>query len=663
VHSLKGAARSVNLTDVESLCHSLESLFAAWKRNQIGPSPALLDLVHHALDELARLVASEAPPGSVSGDVAAVIRRLDAVAKGAAPQPAPAGVTAESPSLPPPPPPHAVIATTIRVRTEKLDSMMRQTEELLVPRLAAQQRVAELHEVLSMLRAWKKELEGIRPSLRALDAAEVLKRVESRLATLERSAESDQRALAAITDSLLRDVKEMQMLPFASLLDALPRLARDIARAEDKQVDMRITGSEIEVDRRILEELKDPLNHLVRNCIDHGIEPPPARQKKGKPPHGTISIAVAHKDNKVELVLADDGAGVDLDQLKAAAERVGLVADGGALLPLMFESGVSTTPIITEMSGRGLGLAIVKEKVDRLGGTVSAETRGDAGTAVRIVVPLTLATFRGVLVRSGGRLFIVPAANVERVMRAGADDVRTVENRETLAVEGEMVSLAWLSDVLELPRGNGEAPPEVPVVVLGKGRERIGFRVDAVVAEQEVLVKPLGPQLARVRNVSGVSVLGSGEVVPVLNASDLMQSAVVAAEPRAVSVEPQEARQRRSILVAEDSITSRTLLKSILEAAGYEVTTAVDGLDAWTTLRTRPFDLIVSDVEMPRMDGFDLTAKIRADARLSQFPVVLVTALESREHRERGIDVGANAYIVKSSFDQSNLLDVIRRLI
>ena len=271
----------------------------------------------------------------------------------------------------------------------------------------------------------------------------------------------------------------------------------------------------------------------------------------------------------------------------------------------------------------------------------------------------------GALVRAADRTFIIPALSVERVALVAAPDIRTVENRETITLDGQALSLVRLSDVLEIPRAPSESAAPAQAVVLGLGAGRIAFRVDAVLAEQEVLVKTLGRQLTRVRNVSGASVLGTGQVVPVLNVPDLLQSAMRAAAgpPATIPGEQHAAAAKRSILVAEDSITSRALIKNILESAGYRVTTAVDGVDAFTALKAGTFDLLVSDVEMPRMDGFDLTAKLRSDKRLAQLPVVLVTALESREHRERGIDVGANAYIVKSSFDQSNLLEIIRRLI
>ncbi|MBI4462807.1 MAG: response regulator, partial [Acidobacteria bacterium] len=296
----------------------------------------------------------------------------------------------------------------------------------------------------------------------------------------------------------------------------------------------------------------------------------------------------------------------------------------------------------------------------------SWETAPGVGTSFRIVLPLTVATFRGLLVRVAEHTFVLPTTNVERVLQVLPDDVKTVENRETIQLQGQALSLVRLESALGLPpaRPAGSAANKLPVVVLGAAERRMGFLVEEILSEQEVLVKSLGRQLSRVKNIAGAAVLGTGKVVPILNIPDLMKSAVRAVPGEKLTAAPAEApRRRKSLLVVEDSITARTLLKNILESAGYEVKTAVDGVDAFTLLRSEECDLVVSDVDMPRMNGFDLTAKIRADKKLSELPVVLVTALESREDRERGIDVGANAYIVKSSFDQSNLLEVIRRLI
>jgi two-component system chemotaxis sensor kinase CheA len=297
------------------------------------------------------------------------------------------------------------------------------------------------------------------------------------------------------------------------------------------------------------------------------------------------------------------------------------------------------------------------------------DSRQGVGTTFRIELPATRATFRGILVEAAGRVLVLPTMEVERIVRVRPTDIQTVEGRETLAFEGRAVALVWLGDVLELPAAERSevAAAGVPVMILGGRDQWIGFAVDEVRGEQEILVKPLAKPLSRVRNVAAATVLGSGEVAPILNVADLLKSAQrsVHAAVRVVAdaASPLARSKATSILVAEDSITSRMLLKGILESAGYNVKIAVDGLEAFTLLRAGNFDLLVSDVEMPRLNGFDLTARIRADKKLAELPVVLVTALETREDRERGIDAGANAYLVKSSFDQSNLLEAVRRLV
>ncbi|MFA6921815.1 MAG: response regulator [Gallionella sp.] len=730
-HSLKGAARAVNLKEIASLCQSLEGVLAALKGGQLAISAQLFDLMQEAIDDLSKLIIADMGRIADSGKaaIATLSRRLDDALHGKfvqsvasqfsasrpvqsslpvqqTPSSSPSGANAP---LPMPPAYPGLASETVRVSTRKLDAVMRQVEELLTPQLASTQRAGELREVAATFVTWKKQRARMRPALRQIEryieggvrnngvvreltkfpAQELakllehleteslfMKTLEERLLRMSKFAAHDRRTLAGMSESLLHDVKEMHLLPFSSLLETFPRFTRELAREQGKQVELVIRGSEIELDRRTLEEMKDPLMHLLRNCIDHGIEPPTLRRDKGKPEHGAITIAIAQKDGgKIEILVADDGAGIDVAKVRAAACKLGIISgdrveqlSSQEAQELVFQSGISTSPIITDISGRGLGLAIVLEKVERLGGVISLESRHDSGvqhsgTSFFITLPLMLATFRGVLVRAGEYHFVIPALSVERVARVAQQDIRTVENRATISLGGQAVALVSLGEVLELPRKSTTVTEQVQVVVLGAGHKHVAFRVDEIIGEQEVLVKTLGPQLARVRNIAGASVLGTGKVVAVLNVPDLLKSAAKQSAPPIVAAETQGTAKKLSILVVEDSITSRALLKNILESAGYLVTTAVDGVDAYTTLKTGTFDLIVSDVEMPRMDGFDLTAKVRADKRLAELPVVLVTALESSVHRERGIDVGANAYIVKSSFDQSNLLEVIRRLI
>lgn len=696
VHSLKGAARAVSSSEIERICKSCEALFAALQRAGLTVSPTLMDLLHRVTAFTERLLANlgSTLSSEQSKMLDGMIGELDAaLATGAD----------SSTTVPPgmeqrPPASSAALGPsgeTVRIAISKLDSLLLQAEELLGSKLSAIQRTAELHSLLNEFAAWKRKLTAAQKELHSLahsterngnhdtvNANELLELLDSsfsflagfeqRLSAIAKSSSRDQRSLSSLVDSLLEDVKKAVMLPFATLLEAFPKLVRDLAHDQRKGVDLTVRGAEIEIDRRILERLKDPLIHLIRNCIDHGIEAPEERKSRGKASRGTIMISVAHRNgNKIEITVEDDGIGIDPDKVRATAARKGLftetapVSDAEAL-DLIFQSGFSTSAMLTDLSGRGLGLAIVRENVERLGGTVSVESTVGRGSTFRLILPLTLATFQGFLVQLDNQLFVLPAANIERVLRFRPDDIRTAENRETIVVNGEIVSLVRLADVLGMKRRNGLAPQSLQAVVLHAANKRMAFLVDVVVQEQEVLVKNLGPQLARLRNIAGATILGSGKVVPILNVPDLIKSAVRgagAARPVPAAEVREEPIRRRSVLVVEDSITARTLLRTILESAGYSVVTAVDGIDALTQLRTSEFDIVVSDVDMPRMNGFDLTAKIRSEKKFADLPVVLVTALESREDRERGVEVGANAYIVKSSFDHSNLLDVVRRLV
>jgi two-component system chemotaxis sensor kinase CheA len=697
-HSLKGAARAVNFTEIESICQSLEDVFASWKRQESAPSPATLDELHRALNTITSALAA---PGASSGTGTSALASPAGASVDAARLEA---ATAELvPPLAPGQAEKAPFVETVRIAVAKLDARLLEAEEMLTAKLTAGQRVDDLRELAGLFEAWRKERVAVEPEARALRQAldraapgragpqlaprvagllelfewslDYFKSLENKVAALTQTAEQDRHVVGKLVDDLLEDSKKLLLLPFATIAAPFPKLVRDLCRDQGKEADLAIRGEEIEIDKRVLEEMKDPFIHLLRNCIDHGIETPEERDRLGKPPRATISLAVSQLNgNKVELVVSDDGAGIDIGKVKESAVKHGLVPAEEArrlgepeALELIFQADVSTSPIITQLSGRGLGLAIVREKTEKLGGAVSVESRRRAGTTVRITLPVTLATFRGILVEAADRLFVVPTAQVERVARVKPADIQTVEGRETISLDGRAVALARLDATLELtrPSRGGEPPAAVPVVILGAGEQRIAFAVDAVLEEHEVLVKRLGKPLARVRNIAGATVLGSGQVAPILNVADLLKSARKtgsAATRVAAEARPAEA-QPRTILVVEDSITSRMLLKGILESAGYRVKTAVDGVEAFTTLRAERFDLVVADVEMPRMNGFDLTAKIRADKKLAELPVVLVTALEAREDRERGIDVGANAYLVKSSFDQSDLLEAVRRLI
>jgi two-component system chemotaxis sensor kinase CheA len=680
-HSLKGAARAVNLKEIETICQSLEEVLARAKRQEIEVATDVLDVMHRNVDEIERLLGQPERGPRSSGDLPERSSRGQAEIDGA-------GGPGIEVALPRARLETKVAEETVRVPTDQLDRLLLQVEELVPQSMGVAHSSARLQELVADVSLWKHEWAKVQFAAKALDRRgtgarrlieflewndEFFRTLEGKLNDLSRSSEHDQRSLGAMVDSLLRDTKLLLLRPFSSLTESFPKIARDLCREQGKEASLSVRGADIEIDRRILQEIKDPLIHILRNCIDHGIEKPEDRARAKKAPQGTITIAIERKSaNRVEIAISDDGAGINPQSVRDAAVRAGVVSAESApalqnseILQFIFQSGVSTSPIVTDISGRGLGMAIVREKVERLGGEVILDTRLGAGTTIRLLLPLTVSTMRGLLVRAGEQNFVIPVAFVERVASAGKESIQTIENRATALVGGQAVSFVSLHDVLGLSGSGREDPGSVSMVVLAASEMRIAFHVDEVIDEQEVLVKSLGPQLVRVRNVTGAAVLGTGKLVPILNVADLMKSAVKTASvpAPAKAIEESSASRRGSILVVDDSITARTLLKSILEAAGYLVRTAVDGAEAFATLREMNFDVVVSDVDMPRLNGFDLTARIRSDKKLADLPVILVTALESRQDRERGIDVGANAYIVKSSFEQSNLLEVLHRYV
>lgn len=668
-HSLKGAARAVNMSDIEMICHSLEGIFSSWKQQGVKHSRALFDSIYDSLNAIRIIITrtEEDRPAMANVHVSKVIRDIETSAR-----------IAEYDTLTPkegdlsriPAVSHGITipytSDTVRISAAKLNSLLLQTEEMLTVREASHQQVASLLEIASSLDTLKKECRGSPPaSLPVLD---------KKVSNLIRSSRQQDRTMSRMVGNLVDDMKETMLLPFSTLLEGFPLLIRNLSADEGKEVALVTEGEDIEIDRRILEEMKDPLIHIIRNSIGHGMEKPDERLRDNKPGRGAIKISISQlRGDRVEITVADDGAGIDIAKVKEEAVRKGILSqDGVDILQddeashLVFLSGVSTSPLITDISGRGLGLAIVREKVEKLGGAISLESHRGAGTVFHIILPLTAATFRGILVRVNELAFIVPTTNVERCARIKDDDIRTVENRETITFDGRPVSFIRLAGALGLPcRRNGNDSRFTHVIVLRGAEKQIAVGVDEVLAEQEVLAKGLGRQLSRVRNISGVAILGSGKAVPILNIPDLLRTAVKAtpALPTITALPEKEKSEKGYVLVVEDSITSRILLKNILETAGYKVRTAVDGIDAMISLKNEDFDLVVSDIEMPGMNGFELTAKIRADKRLTATPVVLVTALERREDRESGIEAGADAYIVKSSFDQSNLLEIVRRLI
>lgn len=696
-HSLKGAARAVNLREIETICHILESIFSSIKKGKLNLNTEMFDRFNDAVNTIEDILSL---PDYEIKDVSNIIENLEKIEHSKAENDNTEIIdgtkdrTRHS-NIPKELNEKAVdnnIAISdnfniniinndiqvhkgkeikilddknskvIKVSKDKLDSLLIQGEELLYAKLSAFQRSKEIRNIKGLLDLWKKK-----------NANEYIRELENSIDTLLKCAESDAKTIELMTDSFIEDIKDIMLLPFSYITEMFPKMIRDLSKEIGKDIEFVVNGMEIEVDRRILEEIKHPLMHIIRNCIDHGIEKP--EERHGKQTKGKISLNITQiSSDRVKIEISDDGAGIDIDKIKMKAvknkfltEEEARNIDDEIAKMLIFKSGFSTSDIITDISGRGLGLAIVYEKVQKLKGFLDVVTEKQKGTKFTIVLPITMSTNRGILIRISKQVFLIPTGNVEKVLRIKKDKIRVIENRSTIFFDGLIIPIFNLKDALEIRDNSNEdiSKEDILLLIVGGIERSIAFSADEIIVEQEILVKRFNKQLKRVRNISGATILGSGEVVPILNVEDLIKTCVKIGHKSLdiINDKNEDSDKKKSIIVVEDSITSRTLIKNILETQGYLVKTAVDGLQGWNLLKSERFDLVITDVEMPKMDGFQLTAKIRGDNEISEIPVILVTSLESREDKERGIDVGASAYIVKSDFQQSNLLEIVKRLI
>jgi two-component system chemotaxis sensor kinase CheA len=656
-HSLKGAARAVGRKDVESICHAMESVFLALDRGKQEWSRELLDLLHEVTRELDAAVSGSASVSDIR--VVEMLERLEQ------PPRAP-GLVAKTIEAFAPPPAHAAVAAavpdTVRISVERLSSLLFEAESLVSVKVAARRLAEETDN------AWQ-EFGAMRALLVASGRGEEFRSHEARLKSLKSLATRDHRVLGASVDSLLDGVKQALMVPMSSLADLMMAAVRELSRSQRKEVQLRIEGGDIEIDRRLLDQLRESLLHLLRNAVDHGIESPADRVQDNKPANGTIAFSAARLNGgALRVTVRDDGAGIDVDRLLAAAREHG-DEQAAALaqtdpLSLIFTHGFSTARAVTAVSGRGIGLAIVRERIEMLGGTVTVETERGRGTCFIIVVPTSMATFRAIEVQAGGQSFLLPIAHVARCGRLPAQQHASAAG-QAVVFNGEALPLVSLARILKLGTADTQDDDrQVSYAVLESASRRIAFSVDKVVGEQEVHSKPIRRGLTRIDVVAGTAAVASGRTLAILNVASLVRAALAKGQA-AVDGAPPAAHKRkaRSILLAEDSITSRTLLKNILEMAGYEVTVAVDGAQALEKLGAGRFDAVVSDIEMPNLDGFALTQSIRREPALASLPVILVTSLSSAADRERGAEAGANAYIVKSSFDQGDLIKTLGDLV
>ncbi|KJH71367.1 hybrid sensor histidine kinase/response regulator [Aliterella atlantica] len=740
-HTLKGDSRMLGADDVETIVHQMEDICVAVKKGESKLTKQVCDRLYAGLDAVTKLVkeavtgeaaninvfyvlaqlmgaddnaviadqdnvmpppaleeldlfADVAQPSLVTNDVDALFGELTAPIASqngsgqVAAEPEKSPIVAETSESN-----NGSEIKTIRVEPQKLDSLMTQAGELTVTKIRIAHHIAEVEELIALYEEWNRDAYVNRV---ALDNAEKrsqigaeqvqsfyhrgekrLERLGAILSRLKNQAYEDTARLEIVANELESGIRALRLLPLSTVFNAFRRMVRDLANQQSKSINLIIEGGDTTADKRILEEIKDPLMHMIRNAIDHGIETAQEREKAGKPKTATIRLRGYQTASSIGIELIDDGRGLDIESIKRTALRRGVCSTDelakmttNQIQSLIFAPGFSTRTEVTELSGRGVGLDVVRAKVEQLKGTLQVESLPGKGCTFRLQLLAAVATTHVLIVEVNNVSYAIPVEFVNTTLLVSRSEIFAIDGCHTISLEGQPVSVSWLSDLLQLPVNIPASPKALdstsnmlPCIVLQVGNERLGLLVDALVDQQNIVLKPQSKLLQRVRNVSGATILGTGEVCMVLNAQDLLKSVQKRTGAGTIPESLIAEVKKPAVLLVEDSITIRTQVKRILEGAGYDVTAAVDGLDGFNKLRANTFDAVVSDVQMPNLDGLSLAARIRQHKEYSELPIILVTTLASDEDKRRGAEAGANAYLTKGNFEQKLLLDTLKRLI
>jgi two-component system sensor histidine kinase and response regulator WspE len=687
-HSTKGAAAIVGMAPMVKLAHAMEDVFVAAQQGRLLLDGAGVDVLLGAVDLMRRLadlpeadLQDAGPHAAQVDDLLAMLSALlsgadvaPALAPSAAPaMPAPAAPVAEpADAAPAPPPPRnelLTLAGQARLHAAQLRPWIDSLQRYKRQQRAVFTVLERLHEAIE---------EDGNPRLLEL-ARLVQERARPLRSAMQRNildAEQYERRATGVAARLVDEVLELHMCRFGDGLHGLPRMVRDLARSLGKDVCLDVIGDGTLVDRAVLVRLEAPLSQLLRNAVDHGMETPAERAAAGKPALGTIRLEARHRGGMLSIEVGDDGRGVDPERVRraVAARRLapaGIVQalSGPELMEFLFLPGFSLKEDANEISGRGVGLDVVHAMVQSQNGTVRVESTPGKGFRTTIVLPVTQSIVRALVVDVLGEAYALPIARVERVLRVPAGSVQTLSGRQHLDIEGSHLGLVSAGRVLEL----GEPAPgaELAVVVIGSARERYGLVVDDVRGEESLTVQPLEPMFGKLRDVASCALLDDGAPVLILDVPDMLLSIARLLEAGA-SLQPAPAGQAasrgaqqavRRILVVDDSLTVREMQRKLLLARGYRVEVALDGIDGWNSVRAGAYDLVITDIDMPRLDGIGLLGRIRQDPRLQRLPVMIVSYKDRPEDRARGLEAGADYYLAKGAFHDATLLDAVRDLI
>ncbi len=710
-HSLKGAARIIGLDPAVRVAHAMEDCFVAAGKGTFHVRPEHADVLLAGIDFLSTIARAQdalSPESLWAVNAEKLVLALADLMQAAPVLPAPV-LPAQVAQIPTtaetqvPPSQEADPSATVQPvsaasRIEQADRVVRVSADSLTrlvglagESLVETRQLRPFVDSLLHLRAAHVELcdtfAVVEEKLKGEDVsipspllgmlARVRERADQCLLSVMKQAEdfeSFARRNEDLSGRLHHEVIVSRMRPLADGIRGFPRLVRDIARTLEKQVRFEVRGDQTGVDRDILDKLEAPLSHLIRNALDHGIEPASIREAAGKPAMGTIRLEARHRAGMLSITLTDDGRGIDSDTLRAKAISKGLVARQVAdqlstveLLEFLFLPGFSTKEEVTEISGRGVGLDVVQTMVKAVGGTVRVSTQLGRQTAFTLQLPITMSVIRALLVDVGGEPYAFPLTRIDQIVFCHHDDVRTIEGRQYFERDGLSIGLVMASQIFELTPVGPPADP-MPIVVISDRGQQFGMVVDAFLGERDLEVRPLDPRLGKVPNMNSASLLENGNPVLIVDVEDLVRSIDNVLMGRRLSrVEferlAEQARQRKRILVVDDSITVRELERQLLQARGFAVDVAVDGMDGWNAIRSARYDLVVSDVDMPRMDGIELVTLIKNDPASKDIPVVIVSYKDREEDRLRGLDAGANRYLTKSSFHDETFVRTIIDLI
>lgn len=697
-HSLKGAARVVGLDPLEELAHDLEDVFQAVQKGRLTLVGDQVDLLLACVDLLAQIddVRNDQLEEWLAALVPQVknyreqLHKLQAGEGVAVPQSrvqkTPVEGATDLDLKPPERKTRKITAKdrVLRVNASNLDKLMGLAGESLVESRWLQPFAESLGIMKRSLNDVAQSLDNLREALHGVElpqqAVEHLHALQqeannSRQLLAQRSTDLDAfiRRHASLSDRLYYEVIDTRMRPFEDAVSSFPRFVRDLGRRLEKQVQLELTGTSTPVDRDILEKLEAPLNHLIRNSVDHGIESPMVRHQAGKPEKGTIRIDARHRAGMLAITIEDDGGGIDAEKLrqkvvekKLATEEMASQMDEGELIEFLFLPGFSTAGTVTEISGRGVGLDVVQQMIQEVGGTIRTTSKLGVGTTFHLQLPLTLSVIRSLIVQISDEPYAFPLGRVERALMVDPADVTTAEDKQFVQHDNVNIGLIPAAQVLELPERPVPAGG-LPTIVLSDRHNSYGIVVDRFLGERDLVVQELDPQLGRIPDIACGAIMEDGAPVLVVDTDDLVRSVDnLLKKGRLHKVGVGRANGKRSVkrvLVVDDSVTVREVESRLLRNQGYEVETAVDGMDGWNALRMGEYDLVITDVDMPRMTGIELVELIRNDPKFRELPIVIISYKERDEERQAGLNAGANEYLTKGSFHDETMLDTVRGLI